>query len=456
MMNVSGSWIFLLLCTSFAFSLKSVLEREFRYNVYPSTWENARNVCRSHYTDLATVYSKADVQNRNLGRYYAWIGLGGVRTYWSDLVLFDGKGYFLNSLENQTLANSAKCLAASYHVWHYNSYPLINRVYGLNCGNEFFFICQYDSSHYNQAKEYIFISEAKNWSAAQQYCKDNHEELANIDGHRLTSNIHSEDFPFWIGLHRDGGWWNWTEGPSEYKSWEINEPSSNGDCVSMSSESFNMAAQNCDKRFPFLCVSDNVVLVKENRSWEEALEHCRGLGSSNYSDERYDLLSLQPGEEHMLRKVLEADTEEVWTGLRFLAGDWLWVNGADMLHTDLPSCPAPGQHCGALSKNETAGLKTKDCLEKKNFLCYHETAKHQLNADQVEEEAVSTEAPAVLQRLLPALLLLHQLHADIPVPHADEGKLDVAGLGGHLPAQRGDGHAVAISVRLVISPVYIT
>ncbi|XP_014852426.1 PREDICTED: struthiocalcin-1-like [Poecilia mexicana] len=140
----------------------------------------------------------------------------------------------------------------------------------------------------------------------------------------------------------------------------------------MSSETFNMAAQNCDKQFPFLCVSDNVVLVKENRSWEEALEHCRGLGSSSHSDLRYDLLSLQPGEEHayMVRKVLEADTEEVWTGLRFLAGDWLWVNGADMLYTDLPSCPTPGQHCGSLSKDETVGVKTRDCLERKNFLCY--------------------------------------------------------------------------------------
>uniref|UniRef100_A0A3B3Y8M7 C-type lectin domain-containing protein n=2 Tax=Poecilia mexicana TaxID=48701 RepID=A0A3B3Y8M7_9TELE len=375
MKNLSGSWIFLLLSTGFAFSLESVLERSYRYNIYPASWADAQDICRRYHTDLATVYSKADVQYQNLGRYYAWIGLDGDRSKWSDLVLSNGKGYFLDSLENQTFAHSAECIAASYHVWYYNSELLINRIYGLNCGSDFFFICQDNPQHNGQGhhgKEYIFIPEAKSWSEAQQYCNENHEELANIDGSDLDNNVHNEDFPIWIGLRRDSGSWNWTESPSEYKSWEINEPSSNGDCVSMSSETFNMAAQNCDKQFPFLCVSDNVVLVKENRSWEEALEHCRGLGSSSHSDLRYDLLSLQPGEEHayMVRKVLEADTEEVWTGLRFLAGDWLWVNGADMLYTDLPSCPTPGQHCGSLSKDETVGVKTRDCLERKNFLCY--------------------------------------------------------------------------------------
>ncbi|XP_043953633.1 C-type mannose receptor 2-like [Gambusia affinis] len=381
MKNLPGSWIFLLLGTSFTFSLESVLERSYRYSVYPTSWENARDICRRHYTDLATVYSEADVQNQNLGRYYAWIGLNGSGTTWSDLVLSDGKGYYLNFLPNPNLAYSKECVAASYHVWRDDSKLLINRIYGLNCGSDFFFICQ-DNRPYNgngyQTREYIFVPEAKSWAEAQRYCNENNGELANINGFNLYNNVHSEDFPIWIGLYRDGGSWKWTESPSDYKSWKINEPSSNGDCVFMSSKTFNMAAQNCDKQFPFLCVSDNVFLVKENRSWEEALEHCRGLGSSSYSDLSYDLLSLQPGEEHayLQGKVLEADTEEVWTGLRFLAGDWLWVNGADMLYTDLPSCPAPGQHCGALSTNETVGVKTRDCLERKNFLCYGYTSEH--------------------------------------------------------------------------------
>lgn len=110
-----------------------------------------------------------------------------------------------------------------------------------------------------------------------------------------------------------GGSWNWNAGSSEYHNWKSSEPSSNGDCVSISSETREMAAQNCNTHFPFLCVSDNLVLVMEEKNWQEALEHCRGLKSSTDSNVRYDLLSLQPEEDHVyvLRKVQEADTEEV-------------------------------------------------------------------------------------------------------------------------------------------------
>ncbi|KAK2854269.1 hypothetical protein Q5P01_006930 [Channa striata] len=72
----------------------------------------------------------------------------------------------------------------------------------------------------------------------------------------------------------------------------------------------------------------------------------------------------------MMVKVMEADTDEVWTGLRFMAGNWVWVNGADMTFSDLPACPVPQQHCGAFSKKNTGTLATRGCLDKKNFLCY--------------------------------------------------------------------------------------
>ncbi|TDH17434.1 hypothetical protein EPR50_G00008200 [Perca flavescens] len=133
-----------------------------------------------------------------------------------------------------------------------------------------------------------------------------------------------------------------------------------------------MATQNCSARFPFVCFADNLVLVKENKTWEEALEHCRALSSTSQPNVRYELVSVQPGEDqdYVMNRVMEADTDEVWAGLRFLAGEWLWVNGASMLYSDLPLCPTVVQHCGALSKNNTGSVETKDCSEKRNFLCY--------------------------------------------------------------------------------------
>ncbi|CAG5848844.1 unnamed protein product [Menidia menidia] len=63
------------------------------------------------------------------------------------------------------------------------------------------------------------------------------------------------------------------------------------------------------------------------------------------------------------------ETKKVWTGLRFLAGEWLWVGGAELLYGGLPACPPPGQHCGVLLK-DSGGLEPRDCSERKNFLCY--------------------------------------------------------------------------------------
>lgn len=66
-----------------------------------------------------------------------------------------------------------------------------------------------------------------------------------------------------------------------------------------------MAAQNCNDHFPFVCLRENVILVKENKTWEEALEHCRGLS--------YDMVSVQPGEDHqkVMAYVKLADTDMV-------------------------------------------------------------------------------------------------------------------------------------------------
>uniref|UniRef100_A0A3Q2DTS5 Uncharacterized LOC107083864 n=1 Tax=Cyprinodon variegatus TaxID=28743 RepID=A0A3Q2DTS5_CYPVA len=369
MKALSGVWILLLLSSGNVSGLNSVLVRDHKYINYPASWENARHTCKRYYSDLATIYSEADVEDLYFQQYYAWIGMQRDQAKWSDILVSDHNFELLHLWEDRNPPYIPECVAVSHHNFFYQ------RVYGLNCGSHHFFICQ---DNQNGQTDYIFIPEAKNWSEAQHYCSQNHEELANIPTVSLSTTVQKQDFPIWIGLHKDGGSWNWNAGSSEYHRWALNEPSAIGDCVSISSETNNMSAQNCNASFPFLCISDNVILVKEEKSWEEALKHCRGLKSSNHTNLRFDLLSLQPGEEslYMMAKVMDADTEEVWTGLCFLAGEWLWVNGADMLHTDLPFCPTQQQNCGALSKKDAGKMKTRDCLQKKNFLCYSYASTH--------------------------------------------------------------------------------
>ena len=54
----------------------------------------------------------------------------------------------------------------------------------------------------------------------------------------------------------------------------------------------------CDKRKAFICHEETLVLVKERKTWEEALEHCRALEAVDpskpataYQNHRYDLFT---------------------------------------------------------------------------------------------------------------------------------------------------------------------
>ncbi|XP_070297801.1 regenerating islet-derived protein 3-alpha-like [Salvelinus sp. IW2-2015] len=131
-----------------------------------------------------------------------------------------------------------------------------------------------------------------------------------------------------------------------------------------------MADSLCQQRNPFLCFDLNVVLVKENKTWEEALDHCR----KHYTD----LTSLlSENEQLQVQRIMNskgAQTDHVWTGLRFFSGFWLWVNGDPLEYQAwtggrLPHCPAQHLRCGTLAR-EGELWGTRDCEEWRNFLCY--------------------------------------------------------------------------------------
>ncbi|XP_051236327.1 macrophage mannose receptor 1-like isoform X3 [Dicentrarchus labrax] len=370
-MMSSLSGLFFLLLSSTVSGLGSVVWRTYTYHASHRTWEDAQSFCRrsNYHTDLASIYTQSEIDPLNLKQHYSWIGLK--RLYNNTWIWSNGETDYFNNWENNEPHYNEDCAFVSYNT---------KKFHGGRCEGHLFFIChnnRYDNSilnlpNYNYYFDYTFIPQSKTWSEAQQYCKDNFDDLATFRSYNLDSAVNLQDFPVWTGLHRDGEVWKWSAGLLQYRKWASDEPRDNGDCVSISSVSKTMATQKCSDRFPFICIRDNLILVKENKTWEEALEHCRSLKTSLYPHYSYELVSVQPGEDHnyMMNKVMEANTEKVWTGLRFLAGHWLWVNRADMSYPDLSLCPLEEQHCGALSKNNTGSVETTDCTEKLNFLCY--------------------------------------------------------------------------------------
>ena len=118
---------------------------------------------------------------------------------------------------------------------------------------------------------------------------------------------------------------------------------------------------NCRYNIFFLC--DHNLVLEEEKTWEEALDHCRAP-----EPDALDLLNFKDKEElaHIQDVMAQAQTEDVWISLRWLAGRWLWMDQSAGGIISLPECPTNGNHCGTLSGG---GQQARSCVEKRGFFC---------------------------------------------------------------------------------------
>ncbi|KAL1271750.1 hypothetical protein QQF64_030766 [Cirrhinus molitorella] len=138
--------------------------------------------------------------------------------------------------------------------------------------------------------------------------------------------------------------------------------------------SWEEAQQHCRQYYDDLSTVYELIVVHQRSTWDEALEYCR----QNYID-----LAIINSEDIMEEAKINsaaADTDEVWTGLRFLAGGWFWVNGRafdyNVWSSDgEPQCPAVNQRCGVYDRTQNV-CKPTDCERRLNFLCVKEKYQH--------------------------------------------------------------------------------
>uniref|UniRef100_A0A8C1RGR7 C-type lectin domain-containing protein n=1 Tax=Cyprinus carpio TaxID=7962 RepID=A0A8C1RGR7_CYPCA len=153
-------------------------------------------------------------------------------------------------------------------------------------------------------------------------------------------------------------------------SWDtaVNQPNNLADenCGFLCKAHDKLRNENCFSIKPFYCMT-NFVLVHQKETWDGALDYCR----THYKN----LASLSTKErmDSALLEITQAETDYVWTGLRFLAGDWLWVTGDALNYTawyqnEQPQCPARHLQCGALDK-QTKLWTHRNCEEKLSFFC---------------------------------------------------------------------------------------
>ncbi|KAI3375694.1 hypothetical protein L3Q82_004000 [Scortum barcoo] len=155
----------------------------------------------------------------------------------------------------------------------------ITAVFALVSGHCSLFTCH--------LYEYHFITENKTWDEAQSYCRETHTDLATVfdmtDMKRLRDST-KNDGNAWIGLYNEPekgkGEWHWSS------------------------------------------ARDKVILIKENKTWTEALYYCR--------ENHYDLISITNLAEQwwVQERAKNASTDFVWLGLRYTCtlDFWFWIS----------------------------------------------------------------------------------------------------------------------------------
>ncbi|XP_013860300.1 lymphocyte antigen 75 [Austrofundulus limnaeus] len=226
--------------------------------------------------------------------------------------------------------------------------------------------------------KHIFHDESdKTWEKARAHCRAYHNDLS-----RLSNGLEEELFKESVGLNKEGWigiyWdqsiksfvWSGGEKVTDFSKLglpntiDINDPPHLADNILWNNNGWHW--ENGAGGRKFFCFS--LTLVQEEKTWEEALELCRmnhNNLSSLLSDTDVRLATNEMNYTH--------NTEPVWIGLRYLADEWLWVNGDHLNYKSWSQegdqdhrCPVK-HRCGALTKRGV--WESRDCQEKLWFMC---------------------------------------------------------------------------------------
>ncbi|KAL1268278.1 hypothetical protein QQF64_033641 [Cirrhinus molitorella] len=223
-------------------------------------------------------------------------------------------------------------------------------------------------------KQHFFVKERMTWNSASKHCKTHFYDLSTFtnvnEEQQFLEDAAYQPSDAWVGLNKVSGVWQWSGGENATRiNWDTsNQQPENDDCAFQHKAYKKLHDRNCNDQYSFYCMNiSEFVLVHQNKTWEGALEYCRKQYNDLASLSSFNMM------DSALGKSTQAETEHLWTGLRYQAGHWFWVNGDDLDYKDWyqnqqPQCPARNLRCGALDK-KTQNWIHRDCEEKLNFLC---------------------------------------------------------------------------------------
>nr|XP_029501356.1 secretory phospholipase A2 receptor-like isoform X1 [Oncorhynchus nerka] len=370
--------LFLLLVFSGLSILPSSLPHQFHFVNLTKNWTEAQSFCRQNFTDLATIdEDMADMKKLNNTvsagwKGSVWIGLYNNIWEWSlGHKELEGEGFWDYHQPNDD--DKTFCV-----------YMMLNSSWqNYDCSKTFYFVC------YNNANnKYFLITESKSWSDAQSYCRQHHMDLASVRNTTERDAIKSilpnvtDIYRVWIGLKKSPGVWRWSDQSGfssksleTFKANKANGSYQNREvCGVVTFPSGNWKYQGCTTNSNFICYDDELVLVSENKTWSEALWHCR--------DQNMELVSAhnQNIQHWVQQKAKKASTPFVWLGLRYTCtlDFWFWVNGEESCYHNWSvgeGYNTMKEQCGNTGAIQRDGGQWvgKSETERFNFICNNST-----------------------------------------------------------------------------------
>uniref|UniRef100_A0A4W5QXJ1 C-type lectin domain-containing protein n=1 Tax=Hucho hucho TaxID=62062 RepID=A0A4W5QXJ1_9TELE len=230
------------------------------------------------------------------------------------------------------------------------------------------------------AKKYSLVLKEKNWTDAQEYCRQHYTNLSIIhteeDWKAIQSTLGNFSGDAWIGLHRDkpdpDEKWKWSDGKDfMFFNWATGFGNHMGkDCVTSTSSHWQPA--DCGLLLQYVCqqlghnengkTEKKYELMSGSMQWKSALENCKTTGrvlASIYNQKEQDAFDEVAKNDH------------TWIGLKHENNTWNWSSGEPFKKWDNPMHVGDGNCVTLNSKNYRKWTPT-NCSTQRIFLCYED------------------------------------------------------------------------------------